>query len=177
MYLRGLYWVHSCLTTSLVIWMIEPECTLSKFTDDMKLQGMAGPPSRGSCCHPESPQKAREISWKEPHEVQQVKNPAPAKEQLCTNPCSESGSWKAALHKRIWGSCLMLTWPWDRSVPLHNALCIRQSTGSKSREVILSLFIEQQWGHTWSAVSSSRLLSTGETWTYWNSSKKDHQDD
>jgi len=32
-------------------------------------------------------------------------------------------------------------------------------------------FTLQWWGHTWNPVSSSRLLSTRETWTHWRESK------
>jgi len=48
--------------------MTGSECTVSSFADDTKLCGVTG--TSVSCCHPERPQQAGEMSWEEPHEIQ-----------------------------------------------------------------------------------------------------------
>lgn len=49
MYPRDQYWVQSCVTSSLMNWMMV-QCTLSRFAGDNKLGGVADTPE-GLYCH------------------------------------------------------------------------------------------------------------------------------
>ena len=42
--LRGQYWAQPCLTSSSMTWMKSLKCTLSKFADDTKLEGVVDTP-------------------------------------------------------------------------------------------------------------------------------------
>ena len=53
------------------------ECTLSKFTNDTKLCGVADT-LEGRMCHPEGPGQAGKVGPCEPHEVQQGQVQGPA---------------------------------------------------------------------------------------------------
>jgi len=110
--------------------------------------GRSGWHSRELCCHPVGPQQSGEMSWQEPHEVQQgeVQNPAPGEDQpqapvyagvhQAGKPLSRTGPGILVDTKLNMGQQRAF------AAKSSNGIldCIRRSVASRSREVILPLY-------------------------------------
>lgn len=106
MYPKGQYWVQS----SIFINDLDKGQTVPLASLQMTPVGRSGWYARRSCCY-----RSAEMSWQEPHGVQQgeLQNNAPVEEQPHTPVhCSR----KSAFLKRPWGFWWTSSWTWASNV-------------------------------------------------------------
>lgn len=144
-------------------------CSVPSVSQQLTSNWMAD--SHGS--NPEGPQQAGEMGTLEPHKVQEVKLCTWEGTNLGINPCWSSGKLEGSFCIKGLRSPKLHSLTQSSKESWWCLVCIRQSTISTSKEIIL-LVCSTVMSHTWSGVYSSGLLSTRQTWTYWRVSKKDH---
>ena len=181
-YHSGQYWVQSYLMSSLTV------CTVGqsvlKFADNTREEWQI---HSGSCCHLKGPGHAGEMSWQEPHEVQQGEawSPAPGEEHSqapghagCTQlESSLSGKNLGILTENKLN--MSQKWALSSKTPKGILGCIRQNTGlhiemilllSTSRELcpVQASPAQERCGHTVESPVKGRNISPiKQGWESW----------
>jgi len=174
---RDQYWVWSCLTSSLMIWMMGQSVpSVKKRT--FKLRGVVDTPEghaviQGTLAGWRTGLTG--ILWRSTR--RSAKSYTREGRTSCTHIRWGTHSWKAALQKRTKGSWGTRSWPWGNNMPLgqRNLMVSWAALGKalpagQGRWYFPST--HHWWGHTWITVSSSGFLHARETWTYWRESNQ-----